>query len=83
MTRWHMGLAAWIAMTLAFVVFWALIVTVIIAVVRSDRPHDTPAPPAGRGERGGEHPRRTLRPRRDRRRGVPAPPRPVAGEVTT
>ncbi len=52
MTRWHMGVAAWIAMTLAFIVFWALVVAVIVAVVRPDRSHEIPAsptaPPPGR-----------------------------------
>jgi hypothetical protein len=59
------GWGAWLAMSIGMVAFWALIVVVLVAVVRSLRDDSPPGRP------GKPTARRTVRPRRHRRAGVP------------
>jgi putative membrane protein len=52
MTRWHDGLGpgAWIAMAFVMLVFWALVVAAIIALVRSNQGRERDRSPVGRAD---------------------------------
>ena len=71
MGGWGIGL-----MTVSFLLFWALVVVAIVLLVRHfglrPRAGPAPAPGAPRDIHGRAGTRRALRPRRDRRPGVPA-----------